>query len=135
MPPGARLPAYLAGASSETLARLQRNDEPVKRLARLESIEPLSGEPPKGAVQVVVDEATVALPIGDVIDLAAEAARLEKEIDKVAKEIAGIDKRLGNPSFTAKAPPEVVEENRDRRAGFEQQRAKLEAALVRLKAA
>ena len=135
VPPGARIEAYLSGASEETLARLTRNDEPVRRLARLETIEVLSGETPKGAVQVVIDEATAALPLGDVIDLAAEAARLEKEIEKVGKEIAGIDKRLANPNFTAKAPPEVVEENRDRKAGFEQQREKLSAALGRLRAA
>ncbi len=135
VPPGARIEAFLAGASPETMARLARNDEPVRRLARLESITPLQGEAPKGAVQVVVDEATVILPLGDVIDLAGEAQRLEKEIEKVAKEIAGIDKRLSNAAFTAKAPPEVVEENRDRRAAFELQRDKLTAALQRLKAA
>ena len=60
---------------------------------------------------------------------------LEKEIAKVAKEIAGIDKRLGNPKFTERAPAEVVEENRERKAGFEQQAAKLAAALERLRAA
>ncbi len=134
VPPGARLEAFLSGASAETLARLARNDEPVKRLARLETIR-TDATPPKGAVQVVVDETTVALPLGDVIDLAEERQRLEKEIAKVEKEIAGIDKRLANPNFTAKAPPEVVEENRDRRAGFALQQEKLAAALARLRAA
>jgi len=134
VPPGARIDAFLSGASAETLERLARNDEPVRRLARLTSVRPLEGEAPKGAVQIVVGETTVALPLGDVIDLKEETVRLSKEIEKVAKEIAGIDKRLGNPNFTAKAPPEVVEENRDRRAGFEMQQEKLAAALERIQA-
>ena len=131
--PGDRIDAYLAGASDETLERLKRNEEPVKRLARLETVH--FGDAPKGAVQLVVDETTVSLPLADVIDLKAETARLEQAIAKVVKEIAGIDKRLGNPNFTAKAPPEVVEENKERRAAFEQQQAKLDAALARIKAA
>ncbi len=136
VPPGARINATLAGASEATLARLARNDEPVKRLTRLTAIQPMAGAAaPKGAVQVIVDEATVFLPLGDVIDVGEETARLEKEIAKVAKEIDGIDKRLGNPKFTARAPEEVVEENRERRAAFVQQQDKLTAALARLRAA
>lgn len=134
VPPGARLNAHLSGASTETLARLQRNDEPVRRLARLETIQTEGAPPTSGAVQAIVGEATIALPIGDVIDLDAEQARLSKEIDKVAKEISATDKRLGNEKFIARAPAEVIQENRDRRAAFVLQKEKLQAALERLKA-
>ena len=134
IPPGARLHAHLSGASDDTLARLNRNDEPVRRLARLETITTDGAAPAKGAVQAIVDEATIALPIGDVIDLDAEQARLAKEIDKVEKEISDIDKRLGNEKFTARAPAEVVQENRDRRTAFVLQQEKLQGALARLKA-
>ena len=134
IPPGARLHAHLSGASADTLARLNRNDEPVRRLARLETITTDGAAPAKGAVQAIVDEATIALPIGDVIDLDAEQARLAKEIDKVEKEISDIDKRLGNEKFTARAPAEVVQENRDRRTAFVLQQEKLQGALARLKA-
>jgi valyl-tRNA synthetase len=134
IPPGARLHAHLSGASDNTLARLNRNDEPVRRLARLETITTDGAAPAKGAVQAIVDEATIVLPIGDVIDLDAEQARLAKEIDKVEKEISGIDNRLGNEKFTARAPAEVVQENRDRRIAFVLQQEKLQDALARLKA-
>ena len=63
----------------------------------------------------MVGEATYALPVGEVIDLKAEGARLQKEIKKLADEIAKIDAKLGNAAFVAAAPEEVVEEQRERR--------------------
>jgi valyl-tRNA synthetase len=80
----------------------------------------------------VVGEATYALPVGDVIDLKAESARLQKEIKKLGDEIAKIDAKLGNAAFVSRAPEEVVEEQRERRAHAEQTRARLNRALERL---
>ncbi|MEL7019564.1 MAG: hypothetical protein AAGL18_12640, partial [Pseudomonadota bacterium] len=67
-----------------------------------------------------------------VIDIAAETARLDKELGKVTSEIQAIDKRLGNEAFVAKAPEAVVTETRTRREGFEAQREKLTGARKRL---
>jgi valyl-tRNA synthetase len=67
--------------------------------------------------------------------MGAERARLERETDKCRSEIAKVDAKLANQSFVAKAPPEVVEENRERKADFEATIAKLQAALKRLDAA
>ena len=119
------------GASQETKERFSRNEEPIKRLARLTNVI-FDGTSPSGAVQLVVDEATIALPLGDVIDLKEEAGRLAKEIEKISKEVQGIKNRLGNANFTSKAPIEVVEENRERAASLELQQNKLELALKRL---
>src|SRR5690606_38039257 len=66
VPPGARIPALLQGASVETLRRLGVHRDTILRLARLERIEPLSGSVPAGAVQLVVDESTVLLPLADI---------------------------------------------------------------------
>ena len=63
------------------------------------------------------------------IDLAAERARLTKEISGLASETDKLAKKLGNPDFVARAPEEVVEENRDRLAEAETAKAKLQAAL------
>ena len=83
-------------------------------------------------MQIVLDEATFALPLADIIDIAAERDRLAKAIEKTEKEIGGIDKRLSNPGFLAKADPQVVEETRDKRAALAEQRDKLAAAVTRL---
>src|SRR5690606_19922622 len=82
VPPGAKLPIVLVGASEETRARADRYDEPLARLARLDSVS-FADNSPAGAVQVIVGEATVALSLADVIDLGAERARLEREIGKI----------------------------------------------------
>jgi valyl-tRNA synthetase len=135
VPPAAQVPLLLKGASSESLASLERHRDLVVRLARLSRVESLAGETPKGAVQAVLDEATLVLPIGDVVDLAQERQRLQKEIAKLEGEIDKIVKKLGNEQFLAKAKPEVVEEQRERQSDAEQARAKLKEALGRLAAA
>ncbi len=88
------------------------------RLARLGDVEEVSAAP-KGALQIVLGEATFYLPVADLIDVAAEKVRLAKEIERARVEIGKIDKKLGNADFVAKAPEEVVEENRERREAFE----------------
>jgi valyl-tRNA synthetase len=79
-----------------------------------------------------VEGATLALPVAEFIDLAAERARLGKEVAGLWDETQKLSKKLGNPDFVARAPEEVVEENRERLAEAEAAKAKLEAALERL---
>ena len=104
------------------------------RLARVNSIEILSSEIAKGAVQVVLDEATFVLPLAGVIDVAREQARLKKEIEKISSEVSKLESKLGNEAFVAKAPPEVIEEQRERLAEATASQRKLSAALDRLAA-
>ena len=133
VPPSAELPLTLTGASEATVRRLETNEGLLLRLARLSTIT-LSDNVPKGAVQVVVDETTAAMPIGEFIDVSQEVERLRKEIGKVDGEIGKIEKKLGNAGFIANAPPEVVDEQRERRSDYEQSRRKLSEALDRLSA-
>jgi valyl-tRNA synthetase len=134
VPAGARIACMIVGAGPETRRRATRWETEIARLARLESLS-LADQVPDGAAQIVLGEATIALPLGDVIDLAAERTRLEREFAKAAKDIAAIDARLGNQGFLAKAPEEVVEETRERRAELEARKAKVAEALGRLEAA
>jgi valyl-tRNA synthetase len=131
VPAGAKLRLLVLGANDTTRERLAVHRAAIERLARIEGVEAAAAAP-KAALQIVVGEATYALPVGDVIDLKAEGARLQKEIKKLADEIAKIDAKLGNASFVARAPEEVVEEQRERRTQAEQTRARLSTALERL---
>jgi valyl-tRNA synthetase len=131
VPAGAKLKLLVVGADATTQKRLDTHRAAVERLARVEGIEAAAAAP-KASLQIVLGEATYALPVGDVIDLKAEGARLQKEIKKLADEISKIDAKLGNANFVARAPEEVVEEQRERRAQAEQTRARLSAALKRL---
>jgi valyl-tRNA synthetase len=86
---------------------------------------------PKAALQIVVGEATYALPSAR-SSTSRPRARAEKEIKKLADEIAKIDAKLGNAAFVSRAPEEVVEEQRERRQQAEETRARLSTALQRL---
>jgi len=132
VPVAAQIPLLVKDAGAATRARLDAHRDIVGRLARLSESRIHDGEVPKGAVQIVLDEATVILPLAAVIDIGQERARLAREIDKVAGEIAKFDKKLANENFLAKAPLEVVEEQRARRAESQALRDKLTAALGRL---
>ncbi|HYR64919.1 MAG TPA: valine--tRNA ligase [Reyranella sp.] len=133
VPAGAKLKLLVVGANDETRRRLDTHHAAIERLARIEGIEAAAAAP-KAALQIVVGEASYALPVGEVIDLKAEGARLQKEIRKLADEVGKIDAKLGNVNFVSRAPEEVVEEQRERRQQAEQTRARLSTALERLKA-
>ncbi len=134
VPAGARVPLRLLDAKAETMQRAERYAELIGRLARVEDIAPIAGEPPQGSIQAVLDEARIALPLAGVIDLDQERARLRKEIDKLDKDIGQIDRKLANENFIAKAPVEVVSEQRTRRADAVAAKDKLQAALSALAA-
>jgi len=132
--PKVEIDLRLSGMSAETEARLAAHGDVICHLARLKSAEGLDGAIPSGAVQSVIDEATIVLPIADVVDLSGERERLEKDIAKIQIEIDKTNKKLSNEKFIAKAPEEVVAENRERLAEEQGKKEKLEAALERLRA-
>ena len=130
VPPGARLPIHVRDAAALTNERLERQTAAIARLARVDLA---AGEPGAGgALQVVVDEATFVLPLGDVIDLDAERARLAKAREAAIKERDSLAGRLGNPSFVERAKPEAVEKARADHAEKAAEAERLEAALARL---
>jgi valyl-tRNA synthetase len=134
IPPATSLPLVLAGASAEIAERTRRWSEFVQRLARVGDIS-FADTAPRGAVQLVVRGDVAALPLKGVIDLAAERARLAKEMAKSDADIARVDAKLGNPNFVARAPEEVVEEEKEKREEAQLRKAKIAEALQRLESA
>ena len=132
VPPGAMVPLIVVGASEATAERLATHDALIRRLARAADVT-IAEAAPKGAVQTVVGEATIALPLEGVVDVEAERARLVKEREKATKEIVKIEAKLGNEQFVSRAPEEVIEEQRERLADAAALVAKFDAALERLK--
>jgi valyl-tRNA synthetase len=133
VPVGLKLPLLVIGLEDGARAALDRNGALIERLARIEGMHPADALP-KGALTVAVEGGTFGLPLGDVIDIAAETARLGKARAKLDKEIAGLRGRVMNPKFAESAPPEVVEETREALAAREDEAAKLDAAIARLQA-
>jgi valyl-tRNA synthetase len=130
--PSLLTPILLQGASAATLARAASWPEALARMGRASSVEPLLGALPAGSVQLIVDEATVVLPLAGLIDLAAERARLEKDRVKAEAEADKVRRKLGNADFVARAKPEVVEENRERLLAHEAEAARLSTAMARI---
>jgi len=131
VPPGARPDLLIVEASPAQREILERSAPVICQTLRVASVRAVE-RAPDGAIPFVVEGATLALPVAAFIDLAAERARLTKEIAALASDVAHTAKKLGNPDFVARAPEEVVEENRERMAEAEAAKAKLEAALQRL---
>lgn len=132
VPAGAKATALVVGASDDTKSRLADFQDMICRLARLEKVEAVATAETKGSAQLVVDEATVYLPLADLMDVDAEKARLAKNLEKLAKEAGAIKGRLSNPGFVAKAPEHVVAEAKAQVTDLEDQMEKLNAALARL---
>jgi valyl-tRNA synthetase len=128
------IPVVLVGVSAATAARAGRWADIIRRLARLSDIS-LVERAPQGAVQLIVRGEVAALPLQGVIDIAAERARLEKELARVQSDIARIDAKLANADFVARAPEDVVEGEREKRDEAETRRQKINEALERLKGA
>jgi valyl-tRNA synthetase len=131
VPAAAKIAMLAIAPDAETARRLDAYRDRISWLARIES-QNFASTAPKGAVQVVHQGVVMALPLEGVIDFAAERARLAKEIEKCGKEIDAIDKKMSNASFVDKAPPEIVEENRERRIAFSERKEKLSAALSQI---
>ncbi|SEH38557.1 valyl-tRNA synthetase [Methylobacterium sp. 275MFSha3.1] len=131
VPAGAQIPLVMVGAAPEVRARVEAWRDTLLRLARLSEIT-FSETPPRNSVQLLVRGSVAALPLEGVVDLAAEVARLKKEQGKAQGEIKKIDAKLGNADFVARAPEEIIEENRERRESESARLAKIEEALVRL---
>jgi len=132
VPPSLKCPIYLRDAAPEVFARAQAWAEAVGRLARAASVELAPDPVPQGSAQIVLDEATVILPLADLIDLGAERARLGRERQRAAEELEKVVRKLANADFVARAKPEIVEENRERERSFRLEMARLDGALARI---
>ncbi len=134
VPAGAKVPLLSVELDDEGRKALASNENLILRLARLESIAS-ADTAPGGSATIAVEGGTFALPLADIIDIEAEKIRLSKSLEKLGKDIAGLNGRLSNARFIESAPPEVVEETRDLLGQKEEERARLQAALARISAA
>ncbi|BBI70058.2 hypothetical protein HAALTHF_00990n [Vreelandella aquamarina] len=110
----------LTKGQPEDAERLEQNRRFLAKLAKLESVTWLANpeDAPLSATQLVGDM-EVLVPMADLIDKDAELARLAKEIEKQDKLIGGIEKKLGNEGFIAKAPDAVIEKERGKLAEYQ----------------
>ncbi|MBT9383154.1 valine--tRNA ligase [Pseudooceanicola sp. CBS1P-1] len=131
VPAGAYVPLVVTGFGEQAQAAWAANETLILRLARIEGLTRVEAFE-KGTITVPAEGATFGLPLAGIIDVAEEKARLEKSLQKLAKEIGGLAGRLKNPKFAESAPAEVVEETQANLAARQDEESKLKAALARM---
>lgn len=132
VPAGAKLDLIVTQADAAAREALAANAPLIERLARVNA--PVDGTTGRGMIAVAAPGASFALPIGEVIDASAEAARLEKSLARSEKDAGGLRGRLGNPRFVENADAEVIEETRGKLAALDEEIARTRAALEQLRA-
>ena len=133
--PSLEIDVLVQSDESSTRETIERHQDLISNLAKLQTLTVTgSGERPKASATAVIEGATIFVRLEGVIDFARESGRLEKEINKLDAELAKISKKLENAAFLSKAPPNVVEDVKEKHARFAEKKQKVQANLQRIKA-
>jgi valyl-tRNA synthetase len=133
--PSTALTVAVKPENPETGLVVGNNRELIENLARLDGLTvDAQMREPKAAATVLVWGATVYVLLEGIIDFAQERTRLEKEIGKLTRELAGMNKKLGNEDFLEKAPADVVAGVREKHSAKLEKQQALEATLQRIEA-
>lgn len=131
-PPSKGVKVILCGPEMK-LGFLRSQEPYLRALARAGTVEYLTkGERPKGAATAVVQDTEIYMPLGDMINLQEEQARLSKEVGKVEEELARVQKKLGNHDFLSKAREEVIQREKEKAERFVEKIRTLHRSLERI---
>ena len=133
--PSKELPIFLQNADAIAITYLNNNISYLTKFGRFESIQVLdpNEEAPESAT-ALVGSTKVLIPLGSFIDAEAEIKRLQKELEKSEKEIAGVSGRLNNSAFVDKAPSQVIDKARAQLSEAESNKAALLEQIERMQA-
>ena len=125
----------LLSDDAEARAQLQRTVPYLQSQAGVVNVRievALGTERPAQTATAITNGVEVHIPLAGLIDVAEETARLQKALQKVAKDIEHVTKKLGNPRFVDKAPDHIVDKEREKQAEFVARKAALETSLQEL---
>jgi valyl-tRNA synthetase len=133
--PSKQLSICLQNTSTDDEKKWEAHGAFITHLARLESVNWLKADAhaPESAIALVGDM-RILIPLAGLIDKEAELARLDKEMNKLKKELAKCTAKLDNPKFTERAPKEIVETERQRVAEITARCQQLEAQATKIQA-
>jgi valyl-tRNA synthetase len=126
--PSAQVPLRVRSARADVRESLVRESRTIAALVKTEGepiVEAPSGERPRGFVVSAVSDCEVLVGLAGLVDPVKEEERIERDLKRIDKDIAVLEKRLANPSFIDKAPPEVVQEARALLEDLRQQKDRL----------
>ena len=131
VPPSAKFPATFINVDEEQRRGLTANTKIISTMARLSDIK-FSDKMEPGSIQFTTSSLTASLKLSGVIDFDKERARLERDLQRCESEIVRFDAKLANKSFVSRAPEEVIEEQKEKRAEAIAMKKRLSEALARL---
>ena len=131
VPASAQLDVLIMGADENAQQWFAAHEGVISKMARVKSFETVS-KMPQGAIQIVIGDMTLGLPVANIIDLDKERGRLQQQIHKLEKDIKQIEGKLSNQGFVANAPEEVIEEQKMRKQESQVIIEKLSMALKQL---
>jgi len=109
VPPGTQVEVFLHSPETGAIETLNRHRQSIQILGRVQDLHCNSAEgPPAAAAKAVVEAVDIFMPLAGIIDFTEEAARLDKELEKLGKEVSQAQRKMSNEDFLAKAPAEVV---------------------------
>ncbi|MFD1215275.1 valine--tRNA ligase [Microbulbifer celer] len=128
--PAKKIPLILRNGSEQDENLLNQTRSLLTKLASLESIDWLEkGAEAPASSTALVGDLELLVPMAGLIDVAAESTRLQKEIDKLGKELQRVEGKLNNPKFVDKAPEAVVNKEKDKLADMQSARGRLQQQL------
>lgn len=134
VPPAARVEVRAVSSDPRLRGFIEASSASIAELCRAESVTTAAKGPrPKGAAHAVVEGVDLFIPLLGLLDVEAEVQRLGRELKKADDDVAFLAGRLANPSFVDRAPPAIVEKEREKHAAAFAQREKIAAALERLR--
>jgi valyl-tRNA synthetase len=110
--PSKPVPLLLQGGAIDDHKRLESNRKFLTTLAKLDSIRWLNNEAPPPAATALVGELEILIPLAGLIDTGTELKRLDREIQKMRKDLERLQDKLANPNYVERAPTEIVEKER-----------------------
>ncbi|MCJ7705022.1 MAG: valine--tRNA ligase [Desulfobacterales bacterium] len=133
LPPSEQISVHIRTKSEEVVKRLRGQETFIQFLASAKELSiGQNVEKPLYSAYAVVRDVEIFVPM-ERARMEEEAERLQKEILKIEKESGFVMKKLSNEQFLSKAPPEIVQEVKEKALEFRSQREKLEESLIKIK--
>ncbi len=133
VPPDRKASVVFKTSSEKIASIIRREDLHIKALAKVDAVTIDPAYAPAGTdASAVIADMEIFLPLKGLIDFDKERARIDKEIEKTRADLAKVDAKLANENFTGRAPADVIENEKTKRAGFAEILAKLEASRAKL---
>jgi valyl-tRNA synthetase len=110
VPPATQVEVFLHSPEAVAIEALSRHQQAIKILGRVQELHcNAASGPPAAAAKAVVDKVDIFMPLAGIIDFTEEAKRLDRELEKLGKEVSQAQRKMSNEDFLAKAPAEVVQ--------------------------